>query len=53
MGEVLIKEVKNKWVLKISSKNNKTIEREANSLLEITTILFEMADDLKKPTGRN
>jgi hypothetical protein len=48
MGEIIIKEVKGKWILTVSSKDGSQIKREAGSLMEITTVLFEMVQDLKK-----
>lgn len=47
MGEITIKEIKNKWVLKVTT-DDETIQREAKTLMEITTVLFEIVSDLKK-----
>jgi len=47
MGEVIVKKVKDKWTLKMTTDSGEIIEREANSVMEIATILFEITDDLK------
>ncbi len=49
MREIIIKEVKGKWILKVKL-DGKSIERTENTLMEITIVLFEMVNDLKKQT---